>query len=284
MSLLQVKMNTCIGISGYHYTHWCSREELGCFSFYPDNRSSNFLKEYAKTFDTVEINSTRHRKLTDKMCQRWYDNTPENFKFTIKAGTYITHIKKLNDFQDWWKEFEQSVKHLKTKLGAILFQFHHSFKRNKKNIKKLLLMKEVISKKYHIALEFRGKEWFENTEEFEQLFTKRWMQVIVIIPQTGETFGDMSKGINIGVLNKRYGYVRCHGTDKFCHGTHSIEDIEILASILSQCKYKYGYFNNIDTWTSQPYHTIEGVNGRFPVGIPTQPSAVHNALQLKRML
>lgn len=58
-----------------------------------------------------------------KVCETWYQQTPENFRFTVKASRYLTHIKRLRNAQQSWNDFLERVLVLKEKLGPILLQW-----------------------------------------------------------------------------------------------------------------------------------------------------------------
>lgn len=78
-----------IGCSGYYYNHWIKL-------FYPENLAKkDWLPFYAKTFKTVEINSTFYHMPAPTTVINWYKITPDDFTFTLKGNRYITHLKKL---------------------------------------------------------------------------------------------------------------------------------------------------------------------------------------------
>jgi hypothetical protein len=80
-----------IGTSGWNYRHWRG-------NFFPnDLPSKDWLRFYADRFDTVEINYTFYRLPSKESCKAWYQQTPENFRFAVKASRYITHIKRLRN-------------------------------------------------------------------------------------------------------------------------------------------------------------------------------------------
>ena len=93
--------NITFGTTGYSYKFW-GPAISNCKSvnnyYRKGNYKQSWLKKYSADLQSVEINVTRYRKLTPKMCKTWLSNVPENFIFTIKIGTYITHNKKLCDF------------------------------------------------------------------------------------------------------------------------------------------------------------------------------------------
>src|SRR5215218_666681 len=80
-----------IGCSGWQYDSW--RGDL-----YPEGMGqARWLREYARHFDTVEVNSTFYRLASRNAVERWVAETPDGFCFTIKGSRYLTHVKRLAD-------------------------------------------------------------------------------------------------------------------------------------------------------------------------------------------
>ena len=80
-----------IGTSGWSYAHWKGL-------FYPEHLpGSRMLEYYAQRFRYVEINSSFYRLPGQQTLRQWYDSTPDDFRFTVKAGRYISHMKKLGE-------------------------------------------------------------------------------------------------------------------------------------------------------------------------------------------
>ena len=104
------------GCSGFFYNHWKGL-------FYPEKLPKNkWLQYYAEHFNTVEINNTFYRYPTEKLLKGWYEKTPENFRFTLKANRAITHTHKFNNTQDLTTRFYERSTNLKEKLLCVLFQ------------------------------------------------------------------------------------------------------------------------------------------------------------------
>ena len=111
-----------IGTSGWNYRHWRG-------NFFPEDLTTKqWLSFYASNFDTVEVNYTFYRLPSKESCEAWYQQTPENFRFTVKASRYLTHIKRLRNAQQSWNDFLERVLVLKEKLGPILLQFPSNFR------------------------------------------------------------------------------------------------------------------------------------------------------------
>ncbi len=113
--------NLHIGTIGWSYNFWKG-------NFYPNKSASkDFLSYYATKFDTVEADSTFYRIPTEQAVINWKNQTSENFLFSFKFPSTITHIKMLKDCDRETKLFLEKTKLLEEKLGPLLLQFPPSF-------------------------------------------------------------------------------------------------------------------------------------------------------------
>ena len=111
-----------IGTMGWSYDHWVG-------NFYPEGTASDdFLAEYARHFDTVEVNSTFYRVPYRSIVEDWKEKTPEGFTFTTKIPRAVTHGTELGN--DWGKMevFIENISLLGEKLGPLLIQLPPKFK------------------------------------------------------------------------------------------------------------------------------------------------------------
>jgi uncharacterized protein YecE (DUF72 family) len=78
----------------------------------------------ARQFNSIEINGSFYRLQRPQYFQRWRDDTPDNFIFTVKGSRYITHMLKLRHIEAPLANFLASgVLALGRKLGPLLWQF-----------------------------------------------------------------------------------------------------------------------------------------------------------------
>src|SRR5580765_2086191 len=81
-------MQLLAGTSGYSYKEWLGH-------FYPEKLPANaMLRYYAERFTTVEINNTFYRMPAPSLLERWAQEVPQGFAFTLKAPRRITHMKQ----------------------------------------------------------------------------------------------------------------------------------------------------------------------------------------------
>jgi uncharacterized protein YecE (DUF72 family) len=112
-----------VGISGWRYAPWRG-------TFYPaDLPQRSELSFAAARLAVIEINGSFYALQRPASYASWYAQTPEHFRFTVKAPRYITHTLRLQNVAAPLANFLASgLFNLKEKLGPILWQFPPSFK------------------------------------------------------------------------------------------------------------------------------------------------------------
>jgi uncharacterized protein YecE (DUF72 family) len=111
-----------IGISGWRYEPWRG-------TFYPKDLPQKRELEFAsRQFNSIELNGSFYSLQSPASWKKWYDETPDNFVFSIKGGRFITHIRRLKDVKvPLANFFAQGLLRLNEKLGPILWQFPPNF-------------------------------------------------------------------------------------------------------------------------------------------------------------
>ncbi|MBN2283506.1 MAG: DUF72 domain-containing protein [Deltaproteobacteria bacterium] len=111
-----------IGTSGWNYRHWRG-------VFYPLSLpQSRWLTFYASRFTTVELNASFYRLPGITAFTAWYEQTPGDFIWSVKASRYITHIKKLLNVEEPLERFYSAVEGFREKLGPLLIQLPPSLR------------------------------------------------------------------------------------------------------------------------------------------------------------
>jgi uncharacterized protein YecE (DUF72 family) len=107
---------------GWSYPFWKG-------TLYPqDCKPEQFLSEYSKHFDTVEVDNTFYRIPYKSTITRWRDQTPPEFIFSSKFPRKITHDKMLHDSQEEVERFLETVSLFQDKAGPLLIQLPPAFK------------------------------------------------------------------------------------------------------------------------------------------------------------
>ncbi len=106
-----------IGISGWTYPPWRG-------TFYPKGTVQKRELDYAsRQVNSIEINGSFYSLQTPKSYRGWYESTPDDFVFSVKAPRYISHLKRLKGVETPLANFFASgVLRLDQKLGPILWQ------------------------------------------------------------------------------------------------------------------------------------------------------------------
>jgi uncharacterized protein YecE (DUF72 family) len=106
-----------IGISGWTYPPWRG-------VFYPPGLAHRKELAYAaEKLSSIEVNGSFYALQRPESYQRWRAETPQDFVFSVKAGRFITHMKKLREVEVPVATFLASgLLALGPKLGPILWQ------------------------------------------------------------------------------------------------------------------------------------------------------------------
>jgi len=137
-------------------------------NFYPRGTKDE-LEYYATQFNSIELNATFYRIFPAEQYQKWYDKTPEGFKFFPKMTNSVSHLRRLNDqVYGIVDEYLQVTSLLKEKLGTIFLQMHNNF--NPKNWDRVVRFVEYWPKEFPLALEFRHTDWFTDETVSQELY------------------------------------------------------------------------------------------------------------------
>jgi uncharacterized protein YecE (DUF72 family) len=139
-----------LGTSGFAYQEWRG-------VFYPESLSSSrMLPFYANRFNSVEINYTYRKIPAEGTIQRWAEQVPEGFRFTLKANQRITHFKRLRDVTTDVAEFVRLARLLGNRLGLILVQLPPTLEHDPALLEAFL---GLLPTDVRFAMEFRHPSW-----------------------------------------------------------------------------------------------------------------------------
>jgi uncharacterized protein YecE (DUF72 family) len=149
------------GTSGWAYPSWRP-------DFYPEKLAQKkFLNYYCTRLNTVEVNFTFRQLVKETTIENWKQDSPQDFKFGVKAHQVITHIKRLKATQDFVTRFLATIEPLAAagKLGPVLFQLPPNLKVDNILLKDFLA---TLPRTVPAAFEFRHASWFAD-ETWEAL-------------------------------------------------------------------------------------------------------------------
>ncbi len=178
------------GTSGFAFAEWKG-------GFYPADLPQNrMLSHYASHLPTVEINVSFYRMPTAEMIANWTAQTPEEFRFAIKAHRRITHDKRLRGVDEELRWLHERVGALGERLGPILFQLPPSFRRDVPLLQEFLAGLPPLP---FVAVEFRHATWHDDAV-YDVLRTYRAAFVIA----------EDDEGSEPRVHTAPFGYYRLH--------------------------------------------------------------------------
>jgi uncharacterized protein YecE (DUF72 family) len=217
-----------IGCSGFSYKHWKNR-------FYPEGLAAKkWFEYYCEHFNTVELNVTFYRVPKLNVFESWFNRSPDDFKFTVKAPRLITHFKRFRNITTEISDFYDLVsKGLSHKLGCILFQLHPKFDYTEEH---LALLLRHLDPAFKNVIEFRHPSWWQKPV-YMALKKANVAFCSISYPNLPDDIVKTSPVI----------YYRFHGVPRLYLSSYSIEKLaEVYEGIKSQrgVQEVYAYFNN----------------------------------------
>lgn len=211
-------MPVSLGTCSWKYDSW---EGI----VYPEEGTYNYLTEYSRHFDTVEVDQwfwslfgEDKVKLPDaKTVEEYLQSVPQDFRFTVKVPNSITlthfytHGKpkgaplEVNPHflsVELFKEFLKRIEPLRAKVGVLMFQFEY-LNRQKMTSQGEFLDRfgefiKVCPGEYRYAVESRNPNYL-NERYFEFLDVRGLGHVFVqgyYMPPVREVFGKHSRYFN----------------------------------------------------------------------------------------
>jgi len=217
-----------IGCSGFHYKHWKG-------SFYPEDLPQRrWFEFYAEHFKTLELNVTFYRFPQLSFLQNWYNVSPPEFRFSVKAPRAITHFKQFHNVVDMITRFYATIRDgLREKLGPVLFQLPPRLKYDEARLQRIL---ENLDPGFDNVLEFRHTSWWQEA-------------VYAELAKRGVTFCGMSHPElpDAVIRNTPVVYYRFHGVPDLYRSFYSDEALNNVALQLkgdTNVQSAWLYFNN----------------------------------------
>ena len=207
-------------------------------------------EEYVKLLSCVEIQHTFYQPPQIKTLERWREEVPDDFEFTLKAWQLITHESKSPTYKRLRKKLTEQeladagsfrstpivkealemtldcAKALKAK--TILFQCPASFKPTEENIENLqAFFSNIKRRKLNFCWEPRG-EWPDNIVKGLCEELNLWHVVDPLVKRT---------------VTPKNCYFRLHGIGGWRY-KYEDGELEELALMLPEKRLSYVFFNN----------------------------------------
>jgi uncharacterized protein YecE (DUF72 family) len=189
---------------GWSYKFW---------PLYDGLKPSEFLSNYAKHFNSVEINSSFYRIPSQSVVENWASQVPKGFRFTAKIPRSISHASELNYQEGKLEAFLRNISKLGGKLGPLLLQLPAKFRVDK--VEKLEDFLSVLPKEYMYAVEFRNRGWFK--DEIYELLRENSTSLVQV---------EHNRFPAVNELTTDFVYVRWEGDRKQVNGERGYVEVD----------------------------------------------------------
>ena len=159
-----------------------------------DSKKSEKLIDYSAHFPVVELDAAFYAIQPERNMKKWIDETPQTFKFIVKAYQGITGHHRgdlpFESTEEMFTLYKSSIQYLKeaNKLSMILVQFPPWFNCQKEHVHYIKEVKERL-REFPVAIEFRHQSWYypevkEKTLDFLKQY--EFIHSVCDEPQSGE--------------------------------------------------------------------------------------------------
>jgi len=165
--IMAIKFGTC----SWNYDSW-----VGLVYSEPRKRAADYLKEYAKTYDSAEVDSWFYKLPTRREAEEYAAAVPGDFTFTCKAPRDIslTHFRSDQESKNpaflsvaLYKQFLENLEPITGQLGAVILEFEYL--NRKKMPSREAFMEQLQAfiaqapKEIPLAIECRNGPWLDET-------------------------------------------------------------------------------------------------------------------------
>lgn len=160
---------------------WGDRGYVGTV-FPVGTKPANYLREYCKQFNAIEVNATHYKIPDEKTIKKWKEVATEGFKFCPKLPQIISHHRHFEKQKEWLDLFLTGIYELGEHLGTIFIQFPPFFKPEK--LERLQFFLRQLPVDMSFAVELRNEQWFlpEVWQQCFELF--RHYNIVPVITDT----------------------------------------------------------------------------------------------------
>jgi uncharacterized protein YecE (DUF72 family) len=199
------------------------------------------LHYYSRFLNSIEVNSCFYKTPQRTTYEKWVNEVPQDFRFTLKLSKDVTHANELKTDLGCINHFLDAATGIKEKRGCLLIQFPGKISLEYFNqVEGILDHLRILDpdQNWNRALEFRNDTWYvgETTELLDA-----YNATMVV--------HDFLKGKLTAIQTKaNFIYLRFHGptgnyrdsySDKFLQ-----EKAEMIKDLVNSGKDVYTYFNN----------------------------------------
>jgi uncharacterized protein YecE (DUF72 family) len=150
---------------------WGLPEWVG-FLYPPKTKAADFLTEYARQFNSIELNAAYYRIPTIETVRKWQNqaagNTKKKFLFCPKFPETVSHYKKLKNAEKSTDEFLASVIEFGDNLGPCFLQMSDNFGPDSLGILEDYL--QALPRDLNVFTELRNEKWFSDAGYRNKVF------------------------------------------------------------------------------------------------------------------
>ncbi len=148
---------------------WGRPEWVG--KIYPlKTKEKDFLAEYVKHYNSIELNATHYKIYGEEMIQNWNDKAAKkDFKFCPKMYKGVTHYGNLKGKEAITDEFLKGISAFKEHLGPVFIQVSENFSPKRKA--ELFDYLKSLPTDLSFFVEVRHPEWFSDAAISKEYFT-----------------------------------------------------------------------------------------------------------------
>lgn len=158
---------------------WGRKEWIG--KIYPKGtKEANFLDEYVKHYNSIELNATHYKLYKPADIKKWSDKANgRDFKFCPKVYNGISHFGSLSDKKFLTDTFLESIVGFENHLGPVFLQVSDKFAPKRKE--ELYHYLETLPTDVAFFLEVRHPDWFlkSNAEELFEVLKKLGLGAVI---------------------------------------------------------------------------------------------------------
>lgn len=151
-----------VGCTGWSMKDWVGKV------YPPKTPTKDYLKHYAKQFNTIELNTTHYRIPTFETIEKWKRESASDFRFCPKIPQSISHRSDLGAGNENLFRFCEAIVGLEEKLGCCFMQLPPYF-----GMDRLGLLENFFKrfpKEIRLAIELRHESIFLQKENINKTF------------------------------------------------------------------------------------------------------------------
>jgi uncharacterized protein YecE (DUF72 family) len=230
------------GSMGWSYGFW---------DLYSGFKQGEYLTEYSKRFNSVEINSSFYRIPTSSTVSDWASQVPQGFIFTAKFPQSISHAPGLRFEKGKLYAFLRSMSQMGSKKGPLLIQLPPTLKVD--HMEELRHLLEALPTNNRYAVEFRHRDWFR-PETYELLGARG----VALVQQAHPWLPEVHE------VTSGFVYIRFEGNRKKVRGDEGVMELdrsydteswaERIRAFIAEGLDVYAYFSKY--YSGYPPHDI----------------------------